>query len=109
MPTNPHQPDGGSSRDSGLRFDVTMPTKDRAAAIEMVTALDLDRLPDCDGDVHLLVTLDEVALLVEGGHEVRISAALHVAPLDPSLVMEDKDSMAWLEAQVDGIARQAGS
>ncbi len=109
MPTSPHQPNGGTSRDSGLRFDVTMPTKDRAAAIEMATALDLDRLPDRDGDVHLIATLDEVAMLVEGGYEVHLSAAVHVAPLDPALVMDDKDSMAWLEAQVDGIVRQAGS
>ncbi len=109
MPTSPDQSDDRRSRDSGLRFDVTMPTKDRAAAIEMVTALDLDRLPDRDGDVHLLITLDEAAMLVENGYEVHLSAALHAAPLDPSLVMDDKDSMAWLEAQVDGIPRQAGS
>jgi hypothetical protein len=109
MPTNPDQPNDRTPRDSEVRFDVTLPTKDRAAAVETVTALDLDRLPDRDGEVHLLVTLDEVAMLVDGGHEVHMIAALRVAPLDPKLVMDDGDSMAWLEAQVVGIVRQAGS
>jgi hypothetical protein len=109
MPTSPDQSNDRTPRDSGVRFDVTMPTKNRAAAIEMVTALDLDRLPDRDGDVHLLITLDEVGMLAESGYEVHLSAALHVAPLDPALVMDDKDSMAWLESQVEGIERQAGS
>lgn len=109
MPTSPHQPNDRTPRESGLRFDVRIPTKNRAAAIETVTALDFDRLPDRDGDVHLLVTLDEVAVLVESGYEVHLSAALRVAPLDPTLVMDDKDSLAWLEAQVKGITREAGS
>ncbi len=92
-----------------LRFDATITTTERAAAIETVTAMDLDRLPDLNGEVRVLLTLEEVGALVESGHEVHLRAALRVTPLDRSLILDDRSAQEWLEQQVEGIARQGGS
>ncbi|HEX2054352.1 MAG TPA: hypothetical protein VHJ78_11590 [Actinomycetota bacterium] len=68
--------------------------------------LDLDRIPDPEGAMRVLVDRDQVAQLMENGFEVHLVRALPVRPLDPSLVVDDKASSAWLEERLKGIERR---
>ena len=45
---------------------------------------------------------------VQRGFEIHLLGTIPVAPLDPSLVMTDKQSKAWLEGQLKGIPRKGG-
>jgi hypothetical protein len=102
------QPDRRPGEPSA-RFEATIHPGDRNQALEGVADLDLDRVPDPEGGVRVLVTTDEAARLVERGYEVHLLRALPVAPLDRELVMDDDSVTAWLEDQVRGIERQEES
>lgn len=70
-----------------------------------VAALDLDRVPDPEGGVRLLVDMEEAARLVESGFEVTLLQAVPATPLDPALVLDDETARAWLEERFRGIER----
>ncbi|MCU1531638.1 MAG: hypothetical protein JWO49_1209 [Arthrobacter sp.] len=70
-----------------------------------VADLDMDRVPDPDGGVRLLVDMDEVARLVESGFEVTLVQAAPAGPLDPSLVLDDDAARAWLDERLRGLER----
>jgi hypothetical protein len=92
-----------------VRFEATIHPGQAQPALEGVADLDLDRVPDPEGGVRVLVTTDEAARLVERGYEVHLLKALPVAPLNRELVMDDESVTAWLEDRVRGIERQEGS
>lgn len=96
-------PDGAATT---VRFEATVHPGDRRVALEGVADLDLDRVPDPQGRVRLLVTADDLARLVDRGYEVHVLRALPVQPLDPELVADDERSRAWLEEQIEGIERE---
>lgn len=72
-----------------------------------VADLDLDRVPDPEGGVRILVDMDEAARLVESGFEVTLVRAAPAGPLDPSLIMDDDAAAAWLDEHLGG-AEQMG-
>jgi hypothetical protein len=74
-----------------------------------VAELSLDRLPDPQGGVRLLVVPDEIVELLDRGYEVRLHRVVPVAPLPAELITNDEDAARWLEDQVAGIPRQEGS
>ena len=88
------------------RFEATLDPATRARSLETVEDLALDRLPDVDGKVRLLLSPEHARELLSRGFEVHLLGTIPVAPLDPSLVMTDKQSKAWLEAQLKGIPRK---
>jgi hypothetical protein len=88
-----------------FRFEATVHPGDRAKDVERVADLDLDRIPDPDGQVRLLLTVDDTVRLLEDGYEVRLQRLLPVRPLEPRLVESDEASRAWLEEQVKGLER----
>ncbi|MBW3577681.1 MAG: hypothetical protein KY462_08085 [Actinobacteria bacterium] len=92
-----------------LRLEATVHPGDNQLALEDVADFDLDRIPDPEGGVRVLITADEAVRLVARGYEVHLVRALTVAPLDPALVMDDDSVRAWLEDQVEGIERREGS
>ena len=103
------------SRGSGdearrVRFEATV-HRGAAAGDEVtltqVDDLDLDRIPDPEGGVRLLVDLDEVTRLVEAGFEVRLQRALPRRPLDPALLADDDTTRAWLAERIRPIRDQA--
>jgi hypothetical protein len=100
---------GQQPGEPSVRFEATIHPGAAQPAMEGVADLDLDRVPDPDGGVRVLVTSDEAALLLERGYEVHLLKALPVAPLNPELVMDDDRVTAWLEDRVRGIERQEGS
>ena len=91
-----------------VRFEATLGTTPHARALAAAAALDLDRLPDANGKVKLLLSTDDARRLLEQGFEVHLTAAVPVAPLAESLVMSDADSATWLEDQVKGIRQKGG-
>lgn len=92
----------------GLRFEATLGPLPRRRAVAAAAELDLDRLPDVDGKVHLLISPADAQRLLDQGFEVRLVAAVPVKPLDPKLVMTDAQSKRLLEAQVKGLPRKGG-
>lgn len=109
MPASPKPTGDAAPPESAMRFDATIGGPERMTTVETVASMDLDRLPDLDGQVRALLTLDEIGALVESGHEVHIRAAVPIAPLDQSSILDDRAAQAWLEERVAGIPRKAGS
>jgi hypothetical protein len=87
------------------RFEVTVHGGAKELALDVIADFDLDRVPDPDGGVRLLVTGDEAARLVEQGYELHMLQVHPVRPLDAALAMDDETAQAWLEEQVRGIER----
>jgi hypothetical protein len=96
-------------REAGYRFEATVHPGDEARDLERVADLDLDRIPDPEGQVRLLLTMDDCVRLLEQGYEVRLLRLLPVRPLDARLVESDESARDWLEEQVKGLERAEGS
>ena len=95
----PGRPEGG-------RFEATVHPGERDRALTQVSDLDLDRIPDPQGGVRVVVTADELAELVRRGYEVRVYRTIPLEPLNPDLVESDEDAKRWLEERVAGIPRE---
>ena len=107
VPAGPHEPSGPAGQ--AMRFEATVHPGEKGPSLERVADLDLDRVPDPQGGVRVVVTAEDAAQLVARGYEVLLVRALPVQPLDPALVVEDEGARAWLEEQTRGIERQEGS
>jgi hypothetical protein len=92
-----------------VRFEATVHPGEAQPALEAVADLDLDRVPDPEGRVRVLITSEEATRLVERGYEVHLLRALPVTPLDRELVMDDDSVTEWLEDRVRGIERREES
>jgi hypothetical protein len=92
----------------GLRFEATVHPGDGDIPLASVADLDLDRVPDPQRGVRLLVTADEIVALLERGYEVRLHRVTRVEPLSPELRIADDEAIAWLEERVQGIPRNEG-
>jgi hypothetical protein len=93
-------------RPEGERFEATVHPGVQEAALSRVADLDLDRIPDAQGAVRVIITADELAELVRRGYEVRVQRTVPIAPLDPGLVQSDDDDARWLEDRIAGIPRE---
>jgi hypothetical protein len=91
-----------------LRFEATVHPGDADVPLEGVADLDLDRVPDPQRGVRVLVTTDDIVALLERGYEVRLHRLARLEPLSPELRISDDDATAWLEKRVKGIAREEG-
>jgi hypothetical protein len=92
-----------------IRFEAKVLPGERQVSLQRVADLDLDRIPDPEGDVRVLISTEDAENLVERGYEVVLLRAQRVQPLDPRLVSDDDSVSAWLEQQTRGIERQEGS
>lgn len=99
----------GQTPDDGLRFEATVHPGDRDVSMARVADLDLDRVPDPQGHVRLLVGVEDIVALLERGYEVRLHRTAPVEPLSPDLVVDDHAARRWLEDQVEGIPRAEGA
>jgi hypothetical protein len=91
-----------------VRFEATVHPGEKRLPLERVADLDLDRVPDPEGGVRVVITAEDAEQLVARGYEVLLVRALPVQPLDPALVMDEDSAGAWLQAQTRGIERQEG-
>jgi hypothetical protein len=103
------QPAGPGPGGQAVRYEATVHSTSPATPLDAVADLDLDRVPDAEGTVRLLVSAEEAEQLVSRGYEVRLHAAVPVAPLDPSLVMSDEQAAAWLDERLGGIEGEEGA
>jgi hypothetical protein len=90
------------------RFEATVHPGAADTPLSRVADLGLDRLPDPQRGVRLLVNTDDLIRLLDEGYEVRLHHVVPVQPLSPDLIMGDADARRWLEDQVAGIARSEG-
>lgn len=90
----------------GVRFEATVHPGEApvgfAAMAGQVADLDLDRIPDPEGGVRLLLDADECTELLERGFEVRLRRAVPVRPLDQSLVADDDAVRSWFDERARG-------
>jgi hypothetical protein len=93
-------------RPEGNRFEATVHPGERNVALTHVSDLDLDRIPDPQGGVRVVINADELAELVRRGYEVRVYRTVPLEPLNPDLVGSDEDAMRWLDERVAGIPRE---
>jgi hypothetical protein len=91
-----------------VRFEATLGPTPHRKAVLAASELDLDRLPDAQGKVKLLLTADDARRLLEQGYEVHLTAAIPVAPLDQKRIMTDEQAKRWFEQQVKGIPKKGG-
>ncbi|MFD9882921.1 hypothetical protein ACFWZT_15880 [Streptomyces alboflavus] len=100
---------GTGGENPAVRFDATVHPGAASRDLRGVADLDLDRLPDPEGAVRVLVTADECRRLLERGYEVRLHAPVPVRPLPAELVAQDDAVRAWLEERLQGIRRAGGA
>ena len=93
---------------TSVRFEATLGSTPHRKAALAAAELDLDRLPDADGKVKLLLTADDARRLLEQGYEVHLTAAIPVAPLNRKLVMSDEQAQRSLEQRVKGVPKKGG-
>jgi hypothetical protein len=79
------------------------------ASFAELARFDVDRIPDPEGAVRILATVDDLVRLVDRGLEVTLKRALPVRPLASELITGDKALRAWLERRLKGIKRKGGS
>lgn len=109
MSESSQQPTERQPRAARLRLEATVHPGEKELSLEGVADLDLDRVPDPEGGVRLLVTEEEAIRLVQRGYEVHLLRVLPVRSLDASLVMDDASDREWLEDRVQGIERHEDS
>lgn len=102
---NLSRPDPVSSGQKSVRFEATVQPGDVERDLDRVADLDLDRVPDPEGGVRLLVTMEDCVQLLERGFRVQLHNPLPVRPLDPGLIESDESMRDWLEERVQGIER----
>ena len=97
------------SERAAVRFDATVHPGARNRDLRGVAELDLDRVPDPEGAVRVLVGADDCRRLLERGYEVRLHGAVPVRPLPSELVAADEAVSAWVEERLRGIRRPGGA
>lgn len=102
---NLSRPDPAAGDRTPLRFEATVQPGDVEADLDRVADLDLDRVPDPEGGVRLLVTMEDCVQLLDRGFRVQLHNPLPVRPLEPGLIESDESTRAWLEERVRGIER----
>ena len=90
-----------------MRFEATLHLVDAevdpGAMLVRISDLDLDRVPDPEGRIRVLVNPDECARLLDQGFEVRLQRAVPVRALDPKLIADDDAVRAWFETRIAGL------
>jgi hypothetical protein len=87
-----------------VRFEATVHPRQGGADVGRVDDLDVDRVPDPEGGVRVLVDVAECVRLLEAGYEVRLQSAVPVKPFDARLLADDDEARSWIEQRV----REAG-
>ena len=98
-------------RDAALlkfRFAATIYPGRTAKTKDWADDLDVDRIPDAKGRVRALITVEDLARLLDQGLEVRLYRAYSSEPLDAELIMKDSLFNSWLEEQANTLKANPG-
>ena len=85
----------------GIRFDATIHPGRKAETENWADDLKVDRVPDHDGEVRALLTVEDLVRLLEQGLEVRLYRVHAPGPLDPALIETDESFQRWLDEKVN--------
>ncbi len=96
---------GSESSASRERIELVIEL-DETRDLDSVEKLDLDRVPDPEGRVRVLVSEDQLRQLQQDGFTVELQQRIPVEALDPSLVYTDDDARAWVESRLEGLPRE---
>jgi hypothetical protein len=72
---------------------------------DLLSRLDIDRLPNSKGEIEALLTVDDCVRLLDLGLEIRLRFVCPMRPLDPALVQTDEADKRWLAEELRGIPR----
>ncbi|HKG80661.1 MAG TPA: hypothetical protein VKA78_14600 [Pyrinomonadaceae bacterium] len=84
-----------------MRFEATIYPGRKAETKNWADDLNVDRVPDHEGEVRALLTVEDLVRLLEQGLEVRLYRAHAAGPLDQALVMSDESFQRWLDEKVN--------
>jgi hypothetical protein len=101
----PQPPGGELDRLAGppsVRFSATIHPRGKTDA-KLIEKIDLDRVPDPQGQIRALVTTADLVKLLDQGFEVRLHQAYPVQPLNPKLIESEDSFKRWLDKTVQGI------
>jgi hypothetical protein len=84
-----------------MRFVATIYPGRKAETKNWADDLNVDRVPDHEGEVRALLSVDDLVRLLEQGHEVRLSRVHAAGPLDPALIVTDESFQRWLDEKVN--------
>lgn len=97
-----------ASGPSDIRFEATLGPTPHRKALSMAADMDLDRLPDVEGQVRVLLTPDDAQRLLAMGVPVHLEKAHPVRPLPRERLMSDQQAQSWLEQRLKGLPKQGG-
>lgn len=86
-----------------MRFEATIYPGRKAETKNWADDLNVDRVPDHEGQVRALLSVDDVVRLLEQGLEVRLTRVHAPGPLDPSLVATDESFQRWLDEKIKAL------
>lgn len=92
---------GGGS----VRFEATIHPGDDQPDLSDVPPLDLDRVPGPPGEVHVLLSIEDAARVVQLGFEVHLKRACRVKPFDAALVFDDDHMRLDLQDRTADVPR----
>lgn len=94
---NEHEPAGN------VLFEATIYPHSKQVNVDLISRLDIDRVPDPKGLIRALLTADDCVRLVNLGFEVRLHHAHPIRPLAPSLIETDESVRRWLNEKLRGL------
>src|SRR5215216_3428326 len=86
-----------------MRFEATIYPGRKAETKNWADDLNVDRVPDHEGEVRALLTVADLARLLEQGLEVRLFRAHAFEPLNPALIMSDESFQRWLDEKLNAL------
>jgi len=91
-----------------MRFQATIYPGRNAKTKNWADDLDVDRVPDAEGGVRALITVEDLVRLLKRGLEVRLYRAHAYEPLDPGLIATDKEFKSWLDEGISILKAKPG-
>src|SRR4029077_903782 len=91
------------------RFTAVVTHPPRREAMRLISELGLDRLPDRNGKIHLLISADDARRLLERGLRVELISVSPVGPLSRSSILTDEAARADLERRLKDVPRPGGA
>jgi hypothetical protein len=91
-----------------MRFEATIHPGRQAKTKDWADDLEVDRVPDARGQVRALLTVEDLARLLDRGLEVRLHRAHPYEPLDPDLILPEDAFKSWLDERVSALKAKPG-
>src|SRR5436309_15667689 len=91
-----------------MRFQATIYPGRNAKTKNWADDLDVGRVPDAEGRVRALITVEDLVRLLERDQEVRLYRAHADEPRDPGWIATDKEYKSWLDERTITLEAEPG-